>query len=290
MRFRLTSLLAIVFVAYVHVEGQSSGLQPPKTAVAGNAFSIFTTGSGKATLYAIGPGGALKREIQLGQPVSFNSDDLHNAGRYVVFLVSNGATQSTQFDLLPSPRTASLSFLAKPSRLPVNVENGLSGVVYLFDLFGNLIEAPRQVSFELAEANGTKQTQSSNSAHGVAWVRMNSAQKAGSTTLIASVGEVSEKRVVQQVAGEPCSLKMTARRDGANVILETDPVRDCAGNPIPDGTIVTFTEMSGPRQATVDVPVKRGVARTELPNEPKAVISVAAGVVMGNEIRWSGGQ
>ena len=63
---------------------------------------------------------------------------------------------------------------------------------------------------------------------------------------------------------------------------------DCNGNAVPDGTIVTFTEMYAGRQATVDVPLKRGIARTELPAFGGAVISVAAGVVMGNEIRWSG--
>jgi hypothetical protein len=34
----------------------------------------------------------------------------------------------------------------------------------------------------------------------------------------------------------------------------------------------------------VDVPLKRDVARTEMPARDGAVISVATGVVMGNEI------
>jgi len=66
-------------------------------------------------------------------------------------------------------------------------------------------------------------------------------------------------------------------------------VRDCNGNPVPDGTIITFTETYNGGQSTVDVPLKRGVARTEMPARNGAVISVASGVVMGNEIRWSGG-
>jgi hypothetical protein len=37
-------------------------------------------------------------------------------------------------------------------------------------------------------------------------------------------------------------------------------------------------------EATVDVPLKRGVARTEMPAYNGATISVATGVVMGNEI------
>ena len=53
-----------------------------------------------------------------------------------------------------------------------------------------------------------------------------------------------------------------------------------------DGTIVTFTQTyKGRSEATVDVPLKRDVARTELPAREGSVISVATGVVMGNEIR-----
>jgi hypothetical protein len=122
---------------------------------------------------------------------------------------------------------------------------------------------------------------------------MNSAAKAGLGKFIAAANSVREQRVIQQVPGDPCSLKMSARKStaktAARVALETDPVRDCNGNPVPDGTIVSFTETYPGGQSTVDVPLKRGVARTEMPVRNGAVISVASGVVMGNEIRWSGG-
>jgi len=67
-------------------------------------------------------------------------------------------------------------------------------------------------------------------------------------------------------------------------------VRDCSGNPVPDGTVVTFTESYRGMETTVDVPIKRGVARTELPSNNGAVISVATGVVLGNTIKWQGGK
>jgi len=95
---------------------------------------------------------------------------------------------------------------------------------------------------------------------------------------------LGEIRVV--LPGDPCNLKMTARRSGQRVVLETEPVRDCSGNAVSDGTIVTFTQTyQGRSEATVDVPLKRDVARTELPAREGSVISVATGVVMGNEIR-----
>ena len=266
----------------------NSGLHFPRNIEAGSAFSVTTSGSGAATLYIVGPGDALQRKFQLGESIAFGPDDLHNAGRYVAILDAGSTTQSEQFDVAASPQPASLSFLAKPSRLPVNLPKGISGVVYIFDVFGDLILQPQDVSFELSDAPGGTQTHTATSHDGVAWVQMNSAAKAGSAHFQASDGNVRATRVVQEVPGEPCAIHLTAKpAPGRRVLLQTEPVRDCNGNPVPDGTIVSFTETYAGRQSTVDVPLKRGVAQTELPAQAGAVISAAAGVVLGNEIRWS---
>jgi hypothetical protein len=83
---------------------------------------------------------------------------------------------------------------------------------------------------------------------------------------------------------------MRAQRKGHLVEVVTDPVRDCSGNPVPDGTIVTFIQ-SAPNKlrSTVDARIKRGVARATLPAIDGAMVSVASGVVLGNEIRLGGG-
>ena len=93
-------------------------------------------------------------------------------------------------------------------------------------------------------------------------------------------------RIVQQVPGEPCGLKISAKPAGDQIEVQTAPVRDCSGNAVPDGTIVTFTEDYNGMQSTVDVPLKRDVATITLPAHDGARISVASGVVMGNEIHW----
>jgi hypothetical protein len=79
---------------------------------------------------------------------------------------------------------------------------------------------------------------------------------------------------------------MSARPAGKNIELTTEPLRDCTGNAVPDGTVVTFTESYKGSQTTVDVPLKRGIAEAELPAYNGAKISAATGVVLGNEIRW----
>jgi hypothetical protein len=96
--------------------------------------------------------------------------------------------------------------------------------------------------------------------------------------------------VVQQVAAEACNLRMKAQPQGNAILVETEPIKDCSGNPVPDGTIVTFTETDASGISTVDARIKKDVARAELPASRSATINVASGVVLGNEIHWGDGQ
>jgi len=72
------------------------------------------------------------------------------------------------------------------------------------------------------------------------------------------------------------------------VTLETDPVRDCSGNALPDGTVVSFTKVDSAGKSTVDMPIKKGIARTQFSIHGRAQISVACGVVLGNEVALNG--
>jgi len=282
----LCGMLAVLALGQVGLAQEA--LRWPKSVEAGSRFSVPTSGSGPATLYIVGPGDAIRRSVQLGSTISFEPSDLCNAGHYLAMLVAGSLVQSAQFDVVAS-QPASLSFIAKPSRLPVARTDAISGVAYVFDVFHNLVLQPQQVSFAFSEAAGAAQSRSATTNNGVAWIQMNSAAKAGAAQFEASVDGVHERRVVQQVPGDPCKVRISARASGSRILLETEPVRDCSGNAVPDGTVVTFTETSPGGQTTVDVPLKRGVARTELPAERGAVISAAIGVVLGNEIRWNGG-
>jgi hypothetical protein len=293
MKSRLTSLFldALILVASSQLSvAQTGGLHMPKTVEAGAAFSIQSAGSGHATLYIVGLGQVLRREVQLGETTSFAPGELHSAGHYAVLLVSDSSTENGTFDVTDARQPSSLSFLARPSRVPVDLHDGISGVVYVFDTFQNLVLEPAQASFQLSGVAGAPQARTVLTRNGVAWMKMDSAVKEGAAQFVARVGNASDARVITQVPGDPCSLRMNARPSGQALALETDPVRDCRGNAVPDGTIVTFTETYDGDEATVDVPIKRGIARTEMPAHKGATISVATGVVMGNEIHWGGGQ
>jgi len=144
------------------------------------------------------------------------------------------------------------------------------------------------VKFSLS-VNGSGPAKTVESRDGVAWINSSSAKKAGRAQFVATVGDTTVRRVVQQVASDPCNLRMhVAQIPDGFVIVETDPVRDCTGNPVPDGTIVSFTQTDSTGRSTVDARIKKGVARAQLPYAEEANISVAAGVVLGNELHVGG--
>lgn len=261
------------------------GLTLPKTVVAGSSFSIPTSGNGNATLYIVGPEQVLKRDVQLGQSVLFAEGTLYNAGHYIAYL-SGGSNDSGQFDVVSADKPAKLSLLARPSRLPVGLRNGITGAVYVLDSYENLITTPTQVTFQLSTPGSTEQSRTVSTREGAAWIAVDSSPKEGAAHFIARAGDISATRIIGQVPGDPCTLQMTAKPNGENLELETAPVRDCSGNAIPDGTVVTFTQTFEGGQSTVDVPIKRGIAKVEMPAHPGSTITVASGVVLGNQIRW----
>src|SRR6476660_5491610 len=263
---------------------RAAELHVPQNAVAGQPLSIGTSGSG--TLYLIGPGQVIKRDFKSGGAVEIKGEELRSAGRWIA-AVSGGSKQSQVFWVKPG-KPGKLNFLARPSRVPVARPNVISGVTFVFDRYQNLVLDPAAVNFNLS-VGGAGSSKSVTSRDGVAWINSSSAPKAGAAQFVASVDGTEVRRVVQQVAADPCNLRMhVAGRANNMVVVETDPIRDCSGNAVPDGTIVTFilTEKSG--KSTVDARIKKGIARAELPTSDNATITVAAGVVLGNELHVGG--
>lgn len=277
----VTSILAI---AVCGAEANAADLRVPSTVTAGSGFSIATPGSGSATLYLVGPGIAAKRQVQLGQDIRLSADDLRNAGYYTVVVGEDSASF-----FVTAAAVSSIAFLARPSRVPSDTPNVISGTAFLFDKYQNLILQPAPVKFDLT-VNGQTSGRTETSKDGVAYAKLDSSKKEGPAQFVASSGNASVRRVVQQVASDPCSIRMTAQPDKNGILVRTDPIHDCAGNPVPDGTIVTFTATDPHGKSTVDARIKQGIAQAQLPASSGATISVASGVVVGNEIQWRGGQ
>jgi hypothetical protein len=257
-------------------------LTAPRDIAAGTAISIPTTGSGEATFYLVGPARLLKQKVQLGTAIQLNTEDTSAAGRYVATICSQ-TCRSAHFFVLPGG-VSKLSFLAHPSRALVQRNDSISGVVFPFDQHNNLVTAPMTINFQVSVNNASLFSRPVATRYGAAWFRADSGSKAGLAQLTATVKDVSSRRVLQLVAAEPCSLRIKAQRGAKGIMVETDPVRDCSGNTLPDGTMVTFSASSAAGHSTVDTPIKQGVARAQLSTRGNTVISAASGVVMGNQI------
>jgi hypothetical protein len=268
---------------------QGEELLLPQNAVAGQEITVGISGAGEGTLYLIGPEQIIKRQVQPGNDVRIAGEELRSAGRWIAILRSGGRSWAQAFFVRPGP-PENLSFLARPSRVPVARPGVISGIAVVFDKFQNLVLQPTPVKFSLS-VGGAEVSQTVTSRNGVAWINSSSARKAGAAQFIADAGSASVRRVVQQVASDPCNLRMhVAQRTTDGIIVETDPVRDCTSNPVPDGTIVTFTQTDSRGRSTVDARIKKGVARAFLPSSGNATITVASGVVLGNELHVGASQ
>jgi hypothetical protein len=283
MRTRLTVFLVSLLLALLV---QATELRPPAQPTAGAAFTIAASGGGEGTFYLIGPAHVSKRKVNVGGEISVQGDEVEQAGRYTAVLC---ADQCSAVNFFVRPAQASrLSLLVHPSRVPVAAANAISAVAFVFDRFHNLVLSPQKVDFKVIPPEGVSISQSKTTANGVAWIRITSARKGGPARVGASIGDVAEMRVVQQVASEACNLRIKAVAEAKGIAVETDPVRDCSGNFVPDGTVVSFTKTDASGKMTVDAPIKRGVARVEMAVSGPARISVASGVVNGNELSLGG--
>lgn len=261
-------------------------LRVPTSVPAGEETTISTTGSGKATFYLVGPGVANKNEVSLGGKIHLPSQDLRNAGDYLAMVCAE-TCRSSSFYVTAGP-PAGLTFLVHPSRVPAGMGDAVSGVALPFDQFHNLVLDPVMVNFQLTSGSASLLSRAVRTQNGVAWFRTSSGKSAGKLQVVAALGTVSASRAVQQVAADPCNLRIKGQRTPKGIMVETDPVRDCSGNPVPDGTIVTFSAAGRDGRSTVDAPVKQGVARAQIEASGPQIISVASGVVMGNELRVGG--
>jgi hypothetical protein len=269
-------LLAIsVFAADVSV---------PRQTIAGSTLSLKTSGTGDATIVVIGPGHIVSKRIALGKPLELTADDIADAGRYILILLSSDAEIDKSFVVMPA-KPAHVSFVAHPSRAPVAIKNGISGTAYAFDAYDNLVSESLPVDFKLSGNRMPTLEREVVSKNGVAAVSIDSPQREGPVTFQAATGGVIATRIVRVVADEPCTLRIHAEPVGKGIRAQTEPVKDCSGNLVPDGTLVTFTAWDSQGRSTVDASVKKGIAQVNLPAKGEVTVSAASGVALGNTVR-----
>lgn len=286
MRWKILYLCGIVYAMQVF----AADMRVPTSVTAGEPISIETSGHGQATALVVGPSHIASKRITLGKPFELTAEDLADAGRYVLIL-SSGDNEITHTLTVTPGEPAHLSFVSHPSRAPVSQKGGITATVYAFDDYSNLITAPLNFVFKLSGTKAGSLERQAASRNGVATVSMDSPRFEGPLTFEAATGNVRATRVVRVVADEACTLRIHAVPQPKGIRVQTDPVKDCSGNPVPDGTVVTFTEWDAQGRSTIDSSVKKGIASADLPARGGEIrISAASGVALGNEIRLRGAQ
>jgi len=267
---------------------KAAELHVPAIVEAGQAFSILVEGSGQATFYLLGPDHVVKRSVSLGRDLQIQSSDVRTAGRYQLILCDLASSCTSATSEVRAAQPAHLSFFLHPSRVPVSTRDSIDATAFVFDQYFNLVLTPSAVDFRITPASGAGFSRRVSTQKGVAWMRMDSTAHEGRVQVTVVSGNVEEARVIQQIAAEACGLRMKAVANGNMVALKTDPVRDCSGNALPDGTVVSFTKIDKAGKSTVDTPIKKGIARVQFSVHGRAQISVACGVVLGNEVTLNG--
>jgi len=270
-------------IAVLSALASAQELRVPQSITAGDDATVSASGNGKATFYLVGPGVSRKSDVNLGEDIHISGKDLRTAGAYLAIVCSSSCESGTFYVI--AAKTYSLAFIVHPSRVPVGRNDAVSGVAFPFDQYRNLVRTPEIINFALTAGKESLLSRSVRTQDGAAWFRTASGRTAGTVQVVASVDDISAKRAVQQVASDPCNLRITGGRTKTGIVVQTEPVHDCAGNPVSDGTIVTFTAQGPQGKSTVDAPIKQGVARAEMETKGAETISVASGVVMGNELR-----
>src|SRR5579859_2665179 len=190
---KLIFIILVIAVCWFAADcARAAELQVPANAVAGQPFTITVSGGGTALL--IGPGQVIKKEAKAGS-VEIKADELRSAGRWI----ASAGGQSQVFWVKPG-KPENMSFLARPSRVPVARPNVISGVAFVFDKYNNMVIEPTPVNFNLS-VGGTGSSRTVTSHDGVAWTNSSSAAKAGAANFVASAGGAEVKRVVQQEIG-----------------------------------------------------------------------------------------
>jgi hypothetical protein len=276
-------LAALALPGFSH----AADLRPPADITAGTGFTIASSGSGRATFYLIGPGSVVKHEIALGEEITVKPDEAKDAGRYMAIVCGADGCTHSGFDV-HAAQPQHVSFMLHPSRVPVSARGATHATAFVFDKYFNPVFTPVRIEFRIVPKSGAPFSRTVETTRGASWIQMDSTPREGPVKVTAAVGQTAETRIVQQVASEACNLRIKATRSPKGVLIETDPVRDCSGNMVPDGTVVSFTSTDHKGKTTVDAPIKKGIARTELPVSGSARISVASGVVTGNEISLGG--
>lgn len=203
-----------------------------------------------------------------------------------------GTVQSmAQMMILPGPAVDPVVPLVGARSIVADGQDWSMTVAIPHDVFGNPITEHTPVDVHVYRPDGEQKSFSTHIRHLLAWQRITSRTHAGRTSIAVTTQQAhGPESHLLEVAGLPVNFRLmadppTLPADGQQLLsLRTEPLHDRFGNPLPDGTLVTFVvEMPGgePRRIptyTIDSVAEAPLQAPELSGNAM-VYAVAAGVV-----------
>ncbi len=166
-------------------------------------------------------------------------------GRATVVATFGNALRDTVYVYFGDSSPAHLVLQASPAVLPADGQSTAEITATVTDSSNNPVPDGTIVHFELLSGNGTLESYKPTTG-GVAATKLQSATEPGVAVIRASVGAVSDTVTVRYTVGGPAVINLVADSssilaDGVTTTLVRAYVYDAAGNPVEDGTPVSFT-------------------------------------------------
>jgi adhesin/invasin len=196
------------------------------------------------------------------------------AGPATVTATVGSLNATAQVTFTPGP-PANLALVAAPSTLPVGSLSALTATAT--DQFGNSVADGIAVS--LTTSLGALSSSSATTVNGIATATL-SATLPGTAVVTATVGSLSATALVTFTPGPPANLSLVAAPNTlqvGNLSMLTATVTDPFGNPVANGTMVSFTTNLGSVLPVTRV-TTNGVATATLSSTVAGLATVTATV------------
>ncbi|NOZ56487.1 MAG: hypothetical protein GXO73_06830 [Calditrichaeota bacterium] len=195
----------------------------------------------------------------------------------VVGTVGNALRDTVRIYLGESKPTY-LTLQARPAVLQADGTSTSEITATVSDSSRNPVPDGTTVRFELLEGKGRLDSYQQTTG-GVATTKLVSDTKPGLAVVRASVGALSDTVTIRYVAGGPASISVVADSsslpaDGVTVTRVRAYVYDAAGNPVADGTVVTFEADLG--HITERAQTQNGVAQAQFSGSQTGVATIVA--------------
>ncbi len=174
-------------------------------------------------------------------------EDTRQAGLVTLIAQAGTARGHAQLRVLPGPPAEPLTPLVGPRAVIADGQHQAMVVAVPFDDYGNPMADGTPVEFRAQHPDGQIEQTTATVSHLVAWWSIASGTRAGHATLAASAGAAHGPDAgFDETPGWPVAFGLSASPAGVPadghrlVTLRTEVIRDRFGNPMLDGTLVTF--------------------------------------------------